>query len=156
MTLNEWKTLSAGMTIYRVHNSRPREVLAFNEETLCVTLKAVRKTKFGHHFTVYSNNERSLFALMPVYMDPPKQPESLSFADVIHENRLRQLRPIILTMSADVTSGSEMERLLVEAHVQQRPLNLENIFVADVSSTILTEGFKKRTFELVIGQAKVG
>lgn len=59
MTFEEWSSLKVGDIIYS-KAGKAREVLKFNN--LCVTLKAIRRTKYGDKTTVYSKNDRQFFS----------------------------------------------------------------------------------------------
>jgi len=59
MTFEEWSSLKVGDIIYS-KAGKAREILKFNN--LCVTLKAIRPTKYGSKATVYSKNDRHFFS----------------------------------------------------------------------------------------------
>jgi len=59
MTFEEWSSLKVGDIIYS-RSGKARKVLKFNN--LCVTLKAIRQTKFGKETTVYGKNDRQFFS----------------------------------------------------------------------------------------------
>ena len=63
MTLDEWKTIKPGMTIYGKKGIR--EVIRFNPESLCASLKPIGHSIYNSEAVVYSKNERQLFSLVP-------------------------------------------------------------------------------------------
>ena len=62
MTLDEWKTIEDGQIIYAVSGLQ-REVVKGCSPALCITLKAVRKTRYGSNDTVYDRQCRRSFFL---------------------------------------------------------------------------------------------
>jgi hypothetical protein len=78
MTPEEWLKLEAGQTIYGKTNT-PREILTVNRQSrkrMCITLKAIRPTKFGNNDTVYTKSECRNFFLEPRDLDKLKKEAS--------------------------------------------------------------------------------
>ena len=67
MTLDEWKSITDGQIIYAASGLQ-REVIKGCSPSLCITLKAIRKTRYGSKETVYDHQCRRSFFLFP----PPK------------------------------------------------------------------------------------
>lgn len=65
MTLDEWKTIKTGQTIYS-KSGTPRLVLKGCGNALCVTLKPIRKTRYGDNETVYDRQFCKQFFLSPL------------------------------------------------------------------------------------------
>lgn len=65
MTLDEWKTLQSGMTIYTKKSGKAREVVGFNIVTLCVKLKPLNKLNMIDQTkpVVYARSDKYLFSL---------------------------------------------------------------------------------------------
>ena len=64
MTLEEWQSLQPGQTIYSIKSGKAREIIRFNIQSKCATLKPVNKCAFSKDETVYSKSERRLFSLV--------------------------------------------------------------------------------------------
>jgi len=58
MTKEEWNSLEVGDYV-RTNTPIPRRIL--NVKNGCITLRALRKTKYGDPNTFYASNDRRLF-----------------------------------------------------------------------------------------------
>jgi len=65
MTPEEWGQLEAGQIIYSLSNT-PRKIFKVNKRARCITLEAIRKTRYGDKYTVYTKSEARLFSLQPI------------------------------------------------------------------------------------------
>lgn len=120
MTPEEWLKLEEGQVIYSKSNT-PRKILKVTRQSqkrMCISLKAIRPTKFGSSDTVYTKSECRNFFLKPRDLNKlKKETSNLKHWASIQE----QAKQILFVLNIpELELADSFKLTLIEAIITQK------------------------------------